>query len=107
TNLARRASSALAERAVLDDGPADARADEDADQVVVAHARAELLLAVGGHLHVVAEHDGQLEALREQLRNGEILHVRDQVRRREQHPGHAVHLAGDADADRFGYSAFW
>src|SRR5690349_3643155 len=71
-DLTSGAGGAVPERAVADDGTADASADEDADEALAATSGAVVLLAIGADLDVVAEHDGEVEAVGELVADGHV-----------------------------------
>src|SRR6185312_9109611 len=97
-NLARRAGGAAPYLPALHDGGADASADEDADEIIIVVARAEMILAVAGDLHIVADDHGRLELGTEQTAQVKILQSPRQIGGGEQNTFSAIHLARDADA---------
>src|SRR5262245_40103596 len=97
--LARGSRRPSAQLAIGDDARADAGADEDTDEVARLAAGPKILLAVGGDLHIVANHDGNVKRLTEQAAQRQVVKPFAKVWARDQTALLAVNLAGDTDAD--------
>ncbi len=91
------AEPAAAQLVADDDAAAEAGAERDADDVVVALARAEAVLAPGGGVGVVLDDDGQADALLDLVLERLVAPV--DVGREEDRGALVVDVSGGADAD--------
>src|SRR5512146_1108344 len=98
-DLARCARDPAPNLAALHNGRADARADEDTDEVVIVATRAKAMLAIGGDLDVIADGHRHAELLSQQVGQGEVIQPLRQIGRGQQDALCAVYLARDANTN--------
>src|SRR5690348_3010606 len=80
SNLACCPRRASAQFAIRDDARANPCADEDADEVARMTASPKVLFAIGGDLHIVADHYGDVKRLAEQFTQRQVVKPFSKVR---------------------------